>query len=70
MLFLIGWFYVKANIFYTNPSLAVLGYRIYKIDTAESHNMIAIVRGRLKEGDNIYPRRIDENIFFVVGPKK
>ena len=70
MLVLIGWFYVKANIFYTNPSLAVLGYRIYKIDTAESNNMIVIVRGRLKEGDNIYPRKIDENIFFVVRSNK
>jgi len=70
MLILIGWFYVKANIFYTNPSLAVLGYRIYKIDTLESENIVVIVRGRLKEGDNIYPRRIDENIFFVAGSTK
>ena len=70
LLILIGWFYVKANIFYTNPSLAVLGYRIYKIDTAESRNLIVIVRGRLKEGDSIYPRKIDENIFFAIGTKK
>jgi hypothetical protein len=67
MLVLIGWFYVKANIFYTNPSLAVLGYRIYKVDTLESNNMIVIVKGRLRVGDNIYPREIDENIFFVKG---
>ena len=67
MLGLIGWFYVKANIFYTNPSLAVLGYRIYKVDTEGSENMIVIVRGRLKVGDDIYPRPIDENIFFAKG---
>ena len=69
VLFLIGWIFVKTNIFYTNPSLAVLGYRIYRIDTAESKRMIVIVKGRLKEGDDIYPKRIDDNIYFVTGAK-
>ena len=67
MLVLIGWFYVRANIFYTNPSLAVLGYRIYKIDTVGSKNMIVIAKGRLKLGDEIYPRQIDENIYLAKG---
>jgi hypothetical protein len=70
MLGLIGWFYVKANIFYTNPSLAVLGYRIYRIDTLESTKMIVIVRGRLKKGDDIYPRKIDDNVFFATRAKQ
>jgi hypothetical protein len=70
MLTLIGVFYVKANIFYTNPSLAVLGYRIYKIDTVESKNMIVIIKGRLRVGDDIYPRQIDENIFFAKATKQ
>ncbi len=70
MLILIGWFYVKANMFYTNPSLAVLGYRIYRLDTAESSNMIVIVKGCLHKGDSIYSRRIDENIFFVTRAQK
>jgi hypothetical protein len=70
MLSLIGWFYVKANIFYTNPSLAVLGYRIYRIDTLESKKMIVIVRGRLKKDDDIYPRKIDDNIYFATKAKR
>jgi hypothetical protein len=65
MLILIGGFYVQANMFYTNPSLAVLGYRIYRLDTSESSNMIVIVKGRLHKGDSIYSKKIDENIYFV-----
>jgi hypothetical protein len=79
VLFLIGWFYVKANIFYTNPSLAVLGYRIYKIDASRAAkagpaetvtNMIVIVRGRLRKGDVIFPKTLDDNILFVTGAKE
>lgn len=69
VLFLIGWFYVRANMFYTNPSLAVLGYRIYKIDTVETKNMIVIVRGRLAVDQEIYPVKLDDNIFFVTRAK-
>jgi hypothetical protein len=73
VLLLIGWFYVKANIFYTNPSLAVLGYRIYKVNTEmagkngveTATNMIVIVRGRLKQNDVIRPKILDDNILFV-----
>lgn len=79
VLFLIGWFYVKANIFYTNPSLAVLGYRIYKIDVSRAGNngkaetltnMIVIVRGQLQKGDVIFPKTLDDNILFVTGAKQ
>jgi len=31
ILVLIGWIYIKTNLFYTNPTLAILGYHIYKI---------------------------------------
>jgi hypothetical protein len=65
VLIIIGWIYVKTNIFYTNPSLAILGYRIYKVQTSKTRDMIVIVMGKLKKGDKIYPKRIDENIFFV-----
>lgn len=74
VLILIGWFYVKANIFYTNPSLAVLGYRIYRIEAEltkngvkETNTMIVIVRGRLQKDQNIYPITLDDNILFVTG---
>jgi hypothetical protein len=70
MLVLIGWFYVKANMFYTNPSLAVLGYQIYRVDTAENSNMIVIVKGRIHKDDSIYSRKIDENIYFATRAQK
>lgn len=65
VLFLIGWIYVKTNIFYTNPTLAVLGYRIYKVDTEKSLNMIVITNGKLEVGDAIKSKLIDENIYFA-----
>lgn len=65
VLILIGWIYVKTNIFYTNPTLAILGYRIYKIDTETTQNIVVIVKEKLKEGDNIYTKLIDENIYFA-----
>ncbi len=33
ILILIGWIYIKTNLFYTNPTLAIWGYQIYKIST-------------------------------------
>jgi hypothetical protein len=65
VLFLIGWIYIKTNMFYTNPSLAVLGFRIYKVDTEGTHDMTVIVKGKLKKGDNIYPIYLDDNIYFI-----
>ena len=69
ILFLIGWIYVKTNIFYTNPTLAVLGYRIYKVDSQESQNMIVIVSGKLVIGDAIRTKKIDEKIYFATKVK-
>ncbi len=70
ILILIGCIYVRTNIFYTNPALALLGYRIYKIDTTETKDMIVIVKGKIKISESIYPVKIDENIYFVKQAKK
>ena len=65
ILFVIGWIYVRANIYYTNPTLAVLGFRIYQVDTESSTNLIVIIKSALSVGDHIHPTRIDENIYFA-----
>lgn len=65
VLVLIGWIYVKANIFYTNPTLAVLGYKIYKIDTISTKNMVVIIKGKLSVDDSISAKLIDENIYYL-----
>lgn len=65
VLFLIGWIYIKTNIFYTNPTLAIWNFNLYKITTNSGKKMTAIVKGKLAENDTIQFTHIDDNIFFV-----
>lgn len=65
VLILIGFIYIKANIFYTNPTLAVLGYKIYKVDTGSLSNVVIIAREKLELGNSIRTKLIDENIYFA-----
>lgn len=65
ILFIIGLIYINTNLFYTNPSLSILRYRIYKISTEQEDDMIVIVKGKLKKGDFFYPKLIDDNIYFI-----
>lgn len=62
---LIGWIYIKTNLFYTNPTLAIIGFKIYQIDTKTEKDMIVITKHLLKANDSILPRHINENIYFV-----
>jgi len=65
VLILIGWIYVKTNIFYTNPTLAVLNFKIYKITTKERQKVIMISKDELEKNDMILPNKMDEKIFFA-----
>lgn len=65
VLILIGWIYVKTNIFYTNPTLAILNFKIYKISTGSRENIIVITKDKLANGDMVLPNKMDDNIFFV-----
>lgn len=62
---LIGWIYIKTNLFYTNPTLVILGFKVYQIDTASEKEMIIITKHALKKHDYILPRPINENIYFA-----
>jgi len=64
-LVIIGIIYCRTNMFYTNPTLAILGYRVYKVSTNQNNDMIVIIRGKLNEGDSFYPNLIDDNIYFI-----
>lgn len=63
MIFAIGAIYVKTNKFYSNPSLAILGFKIYKgvIHDRGSKELIIISRGLLKNGSTIRYIKIDQN---------
>jgi len=70
LLIAIGMMYVKTNIFYTNPTLALLGYKIYKIDaqfrTGDiQHGIILISRENITLNDRLSYRKIHEDIYYV-----
>ncbi|MCF6407786.1 hypothetical protein L3C95_33170 [Chitinophaga filiformis] len=62
---LIGWIYISTNLFYTNPTLAIIGFKTYQIDTESEKDIIIITKHTLKANDSILPRHISENIYFV-----
>lgn len=67
MIVAIGMIYVRTDRFYSNPSLALLGFKIYKgkiIDRGEK-NFVIICKGDLKDGSAIKYIRIDDNTCFV-----
>lgn len=66
MIVIIGVIYVKTNFFYTNPTLSLLGVYVYYVSfEGDENKIIAISRKKLKAGDKISRRLIDENIYFV-----
>lgn len=71
LLIAMGAIYVKTNLFYANPSLALLGFRIYQIDGRFKNDarqgIIIICRGKLAEGDKAAYIKLDDNIYFAKG---
>lgn len=69
LLVLIGAIYVKTDMFYANPTLALLGYHIYKVDgnfrSGTKENIILIAREQLAVGSKLHYRRLDERIYYV-----
>lgn len=65
VLILIGWIYVKTNIFYTNPTLAILNFKIYRVTTDKRQQVVIITRRKLQKGDMILPSLISDNIFYA-----
>lgn len=69
LLIAIGTMYVKTNIFYTNPTLALLGYKIYKIDaefrTGPVEEIIIISRENIIQSDILSYRKVNDNIYYV-----
>lgn len=65
VLILIGWIYLKTNMFYTNPTLALMGFQIYKINTLKQEEIIVIVKGKAKKDDWLYCKHISDNIYYA-----
>lgn len=69
LLVIIGIIYIKTDKFYANPTLAVLGFRVYKVtlDTrlGLKENLVVISKERLTEGDNVNRLSLDEKVYFA-----
>lgn len=69
LLFSIGAIYLKTNMFFSNPTLAILGYQIYRVDaefrTTFKKEIILISRQKLFEDDRVSYKKIDNNIYYV-----
>lgn len=66
IILIIGIIYVKTNIFYNNPTLALLGYHIYKVNTSKKSHVILISKDSLKLEDMIESKHISDNIYFAI----
>lgn len=68
LLLVIGIIYIKTNLFFSNPSLAILGYKIYKVNAkfrlSHKENIIIISKDKISIGDEVSYKKIDENIYF------
>ena len=71
LLIVMGVIYIKTDLFYQNPSLALLGFRIYRADgsfkTGERDGIILVSRGRIKAGQKVSYIKLDERIYYVKG---
>ncbi|WPN57132.1 anti-phage protein KwaA [Pseudomonas sp. P9_31] len=69
LLFIIGVIYIKTDKFYANPTLAVLGFRVYKVNLQTRvgliEGIVVISKERLAMGDQISRLGLDDKVFFV-----
>ena len=70
LLVLIGAVYIKTDIFYQNPSLALLGFHIYSADihlkaNEQRSGMILITRMKLEEGQCVDYIKLDHRIYYA-----
>lgn len=66
VIIIIGCIFVKTNLYYTNPSLVLLGFNVYKVktDSQKFREGIVIVRGKLKSGDDVKYLSLSDNVYF------
>ncbi len=65
---LIGVIYIKSDVYFTNPTLSLLGYRVYRVKgqyMGEGVEKIIIIRSKLKKDDQISYIPIDDNTYFA-----
>ncbi|MEZ2298671.1 anti-phage protein KwaA [Variovorax sp. RCC_210] len=61
---LLGALYVRTNLFYANPTLALLGFRIFNV-TFKDGPAILIANTVLEKGEAVNVLKLDRNIYFA-----
>ncbi len=73
LLVVMGIIYIKTDLFYANPSLALLGFHIYRANghfkNGEREGITLICRERLVESQRVSYIKLDERIYYVRGMK-
>lgn len=71
LLVVMGVIYIKTDLFYANPSLALLGFHIYrangKFKNGEREGITLISRGRISENQRVSYIKLDDRIYYVRG---
>ena len=69
LLIVIGVIYVKTDKFYANPTLAVLGFRLYRVTintrTGIKEDIVVITKDRLSEADQMTMLDLDKKVYFA-----
>ena len=68
VIIIIGCIFVKTNLYYTNPSLVLMGFNVYSVKCKNGDafkNGIVIVKGKLKVNDTIKYMSLSDNVYFV-----
>jgi hypothetical protein len=71
LLIVIGAIYVKTDKFYANPTLAILGFRLYSAvvrkRTGDEVKVVLITKDRLQNGGQIQFLELDDRVYFAKG---
>ena len=67
-LIVVGKIYLNTKLYYTNPTLNLLGYKIYTIDTVQEEDIVLITKEEIKKDDFVITIKLDNKIF--LGRKK
>ena len=68
VIIIIGCIFVKTNLYYTNPSLVLMGFNVYSVKCKNEGAFkrgIVIVKGKLKVKDTIKYMSLSDNVYFV-----
>lgn len=69
LLIIMGIIYIKTDLFYANPSLALLGFNIYKVDVKLSEDkvkegVVIITRRKLQEKQMVSYIKLDDRVYY------